>query len=247
MKAYERKELKYYVPLEYFGDLRNRLLTYMRHDPFCNPRNDYRYQVRSIYYDTRSCLFYFEKISGLKVRKKLRIRTYERSESNGVVFLEIKRKIEDMVRKERAAVPLQNLAEVLKETEFFSGVYYTGNDERVLNKFTYLLKKLQLEPRVMIVYEREAFLAIDDPAVRATLDLDVRSVLDPSLKHLAGDHQFRSMNARRFILELKLTSRMPAWMRRLLREFNLRDEAISKYCHGLDLWPAVVNPHKPSV
>ena len=50
-------------------------------------------------------------------------------------------------------------------------------DKVVLVKYIYLLKRLNLEPKALITYKREALQGLDDPRLRVTFDMNVRSYL----------------------------------------------------------------------
>jgi len=238
MGKFERKEYKYWVPIELLDPLRQRFLGNMVHDPHCcREKVGEPYSVRSIYIDTRRFLFYYEKIYGLKIRKKLRIRSYECADSGNGAFIEIKRKFNNTILKERVKMPLAE-APVL-----FNGgkpVLFDQNpkfmDKAVLDKFVYLIKRLKLEPKVLVVYEREALQGIDDPRMRVTFDMNVRSHAYPEVEDIFREDDLRYLNNTHFILEIKFSGRMPVWIRNIIREFGLRVQAISKYCHGLEEW-----------
>ncbi len=240
METFERRELKYFIPKTYLDKLRKKFLENMEYDPFCRKGVLYSpYTVRSIYLDTRNYLFYYEKVDGLKIRKKLRIRTYNTPESSEDAFLEIKRKFNNIVYKERVKT-------LFPETpQLFNGLLPRLKEEKpsfldrsALGKFAYLTKRLQLKPQVLITYEREALYALDDPKIRVTFDINVRSFAFPDLEDMYREKDLMTINDDAFILEIKFNGRMPVWIRQIVREFNLRVQAISKYCRGLDRWPS---------
>jgi SPX domain protein involved in polyphosphate accumulation len=238
MELFERKEFKYAVPIEMIQPLRDRLMVHVNYDPFCLGREDSLYSVRSIYLDTTDLLFYYEKIDGQNVRKKLRIRTYDTgpNQSNNA-FLEIKRKVDDTVYKERVMINLNE-------------AYKLGNGAQIgipqekpsfatktaLNRFIYLTKRLILEPKALITYEREAFHGKEDPGIRITFDLNVRSYINPDYDEIFREDDMRSVADPVFVLEVKFTGDMPIWMRQVIRDFGLRQQSFSKYCNGLDIW-----------
>jgi len=238
MAIFERKEFKFYVPMEYADSLRQRILGHMEYDPFCEKRPENNYTVRSIYYDTNDLKFYYEKMDGLKYRKKLRVRVYNDLEDSTSAFLEIKRKSEDTIFKERAAVPIQetlkltngaNLSLVDDEKQSFLS-------KSALNKFVYLIKTLGLEPKALITYEREAFHDPVNPDLRVTFDFNVRSCIDPTVDDYYRDFDLRTFADKHFVLEVKFRIAIPLWLRQTLKEYQLHLQSISKYCNGLDEW-----------
>ncbi len=238
MERFYRKEFKYFVPSDQWDYLRERILAHMTHDPFCANLEQTRYTVRSIYFDTPNLLFYYEKVDGQKLRKKLRVRVYNELTEDAPAFLEIKRRIDDTIVKDRASVPfketlkLTNGAQLnlLREGEAAYG------DKVVRDRFVYLVKRLQLEPKVLITYEREAFFDPENPDLRVTFDYNVRSYYSPALEDIFRENDLRTFTDPCFILEVKFSLAIPLWLRMVLRDFRLHLQSISKYCNGLDRW-----------
>lgn len=73
LHAFNRYGLKYLVPSEQVPDVRAELTARMERDRNAGPRG---YGVWSLYYDTDRLRFYYEKIEGLRFRRKLRVRRY---------------------------------------------------------------------------------------------------------------------------------------------------------------------------
>ncbi len=233
---FERKEFKYFVPLVRLADLRERLLAHMDYDPYCKRYEAKSYPVRSIYLDTHGLLFYYEKLESLKVRKKLRLRTYDSANSLTVAFLEIKRKIGNAVYKERAAIPYTEIVNILNGSKVTLIHPEIFTQQTALNRFLYLVNKLNLQPIVLITYEREAFQGIDDPSLRITMDQNVRSHMTDNFDDLLSESDMRTMVDLHFVLEVKFSRQMPLWLRGIVRDFRLRLQSISKYCEGVDVW-----------
>ena len=243
---FKRKEYKYYVPIGRLEQLRERTLMHMEHDDFCKRRPSGHYSVRSIYFDTRRRLFYFEKLDGVKIRKKLRVRCYDAREDNPAAFLEIKRKYKNTIFKERAGVP------ITQTPNLTNGAHLTLSDEEptylqqaALDKFVYLIKRLNLEPTVLVTYEREAFRGIEEPDLRVTFDLNVRSYVTPDIDDLFREEDLRTFADPWFILEVKFYGKLPFWIRQMIRDLRLRRQSISKYCWGIDAWTPRVDVPGP--
>lgn len=242
MAQYKRKEYKYYAPLEMLEQLRERFLSRMEHDPFCRDREANIYSVRSIYLDTPRLLFFYEKLDSVKIRKKLRVRVYNYLEPDCSAFLEIKRKYNNNIFKERAKVPLEEAPNLMNGAGLnLAYAKAKFNERAVMDKFIYLTKRLKLETKVLITYEREALVGIDDPDLRVTFDMNVRSFPLPDFYEIYREDDLRSFAGTNFILEIKFYGRMPVWTRNVIRDFGLRVQAISKYCNGLKVWLPSVN------
>ena len=86
-----RLEYKFLVRKEYLNELRDALLPFLFFDEYAEKEIAKEYTCRSIYYDTSRMDDYYDKLAGIKIRKKLRIRGYNKQNDESVVFLEIKR------------------------------------------------------------------------------------------------------------------------------------------------------------
>jgi len=210
---------------------------YVKHDQYCADLPKQRYTVRSIYFDSEDMDFYFEKLDSVRVRKKLRVRTYNLAEDRAPAFLEIKRKIGRRGLKERVMMDLAlvgplldggELSELLPDLPFL--------DRKVVDKFRFNMKMKRLRPVVLVVYEREAFVGIDNERWRMTLDHNLRSLINPVLGDMFVEQDLQQFEDRNFVLELKFDDRMPRWMTSLVRQLNLRAQSYSKYVHGIDTW-----------
>ena len=119
--------------------------------------------VSSIYFDDVKLRGYTESVDGTPRRAKLRLRWYDGGDSEGRFFFEIKRRIEQVVDKERVAVE--------SETPLSSLSYFDIHRElgRVLPPVHQAILMSRPEPVLIIEYKREYFRALDSP-VRITLD-----------------------------------------------------------------------------
>ncbi len=232
---FQRYELKFRLPVELISDLRRAVSPYMEPDPHAKDRPDHTYTVRSIYYDSEDLIFYHEKLDSVKIRKKLRIRGYNRPEDGAPVFFEIKRKYGRRGFKERLSMPIGQLLPAL------NGVDEATADlpflsRKVVERFRFNIVRKHLRPVVLVSYEREPMIGIDDQRLRVTFDQNIRSLIDPNLDQLFEERSLRQFEDRHFVLELKFDELMPRWMAQLMRDFDLRSHSYSKYCHGIDAW-----------
>jgi hypothetical protein len=93
LHSFNRFEIKYLLSYEEVPRLREELAARMEADPFTTRGG---YPVCSLYYDSASLRYYWEKIEGLRFRRKLRVRAYgERHElhDDTPVFIEIKQRV----------------------------------------------------------------------------------------------------------------------------------------------------------
>jgi SPX domain protein involved in polyphosphate accumulation len=209
-------------------------MPYTTVDPHLMNIEENKYTVRSIYFDTPELDFYYEKMDGLKIRKKLRIRTYNKM--NDFAFLEIKRKFVNCIAKERSKLPFLVIEKLINTPED-SAIEYPQDDYNsrlVSGKFVYNLLKKGLLPILLVVYEREAYIGLADERVRLTIDTDVRAIAEPDLGDILNNNGFVPAIKDVGILEMKFDDIMPQWMKNLVTELDLTKESISKYCLGID-------------
>ena len=75
---YKRNEIKYIVRRDVAQKIQNLLKPYFYPDTHTHQHNgDRSYRVRTLYLDTHEFMWYLEKVSGQRLRKKIRVRAYE--------------------------------------------------------------------------------------------------------------------------------------------------------------------------
>ena len=232
-----RAEQKFFIPEEMTPDLRRFSAPYADLDPYAAEMKGNAYTVRSIYYDTEKLDFYYHKLDGLKIRRKLRMRTYNQFYPDKPVFLEIKRRYVNRVVKERALIPLSAIERIHDEHKEPETLIDTSIQNRtVLKKYLYNLMHFDLKPAALIVYEREAYIGKINSHERLTIDKNLRSYVPPITADLFREDDLRHMLKECCILELKYDNYMPKWMGKIVHDFGLRAEPIPKYCMGIDTW-----------
>jgi len=235
--GFQRYELKYHIPRSMIPKIRELARPHVEHDVHCRDLPGKAYTVRSIYFDSKDLGFYFEKLDSVCVRKKLRVRTYNLPRDRAAAFLEIKRKIGRLGRKERLMLDLEKVNDALNGKDPQETLPDLGNGERqMLDRFRFNLKTSRLDPVVLVVYEREAFIGRTNDRWRMTLDQNIRSLINPSMDQIFEEEQLQAFEDRYFVLELKFDDFMPRWMTNLVSRLNLRPQAYSKYVKGIDAW-----------
>jgi hypothetical protein len=229
-----RYEYKYRITNEMIPQIRDLIKPFTIFDQHLKEAIDNKYTVRSIYFDTPTLDFYYEKMDGLKVRKKLRIRTY--NEMNDFAFLEIKRKFVNCISKERSKLPFIVIERLISASQD-SVIEYPQDDYNarlVSGKFVYILLKKGLIPVLLIVYEREAYIGLTEKRERLTIDTNVRANSEPDLGDILNTDNFVTIVKDAGILELKFDDVMPQWMKNLVLELGLKRASLSKYCLGIE-------------
>ncbi len=231
-----RHELKFRLPVSAIEQIRPLINDHVAHDPHCADLPNHTYVVRSIYFDTDDLSFYHEKIDSVKTRRKLRVRTYNTPDNCDIAFVEIKRKFGRVGYKDRLLLPITMVDHALNgvPTEEVLGVDSNFRERSVLGKIRYLMNVKNLQPVVLVTYEREAFLGNLDPTNRVTFDQNIRSLLNPTMDQIFEEDSLIQFEDQEFVLELKFNRAMPRWMANLIRKMGLSSHSYSKYCTGID-------------
>ena len=231
-----RLEYKYLISNTKLIQLRNDLLPFVEYDKHLNNgRQDYT--VRSIYFDNRKLDYYYDKIEGIKTRKKLRIRGYNFKKGKNLIFLEIKKKNDSYVYKNRTPLLFENLNQLLEtgDVERFVSDQYR-NDESVDDgkRFFYHFINKSLRPVILVVYEREAFTCKFDNRLRITFDMNLRYSPFPAIEDLYSEEHLYKVLVNRSILEIKFNRNKPTWLQNIINKYELSRQSLSKYVICLD-------------
>lgn len=241
-----RFEYKYLVPNSLVGKIRADISSFMVLDEYARKRHDGEYTVRSIYYDSPQFSCYQEKVDGVKLRNKYRIRGYNTISDQSIIFLEIKHKNTNCVSKSRAPIFYKDRFEILTSSnidDFILSFSGNGKEKKDAYKFLYYYRLKNLRPAVLVIYDREAFHGKFDPSLRVTFDKNLRSVIYPNLNQLDNEDSAKSVLNNDFILEIKFYGSLPAWIRALINKYGLIRESLSKYTMSLENYPEFKNPN----
>lgn len=232
-----RYEFKYIVPNNLLDPLRDYIAPFVELDKYVNREESPHYTVRSVYFDTPNFDFYYEKVEGIKNRKKVRLRGYDQNGDDDLVFLEIKRKYDIPIIKYRAPLKFGFAKKIFSEhnlngyaVDKFSSLKGYENSKR----FFYQVFGKNLRPVVLVVYEREPYHSKFDETVRITFDKNLRGQGYPALEGLYSEAELTSALDNNFILEVKFNNRFPGWLNPAISKFGLRKQSASKYVMTMD-------------
>ncbi|MEV0154324.1 polyphosphate polymerase domain-containing protein [Micromonospora sp. NPDC050686] len=233
LHAFNRYEIKYLVDNTRLAALRDQLAARLVPD---SHGADGGYGVWSVYYDTTDLRFYWEKIEGLKFRRKLRIRHYgDRStvDDDSTVHVEIKQRVNRVTQKRRIALPYRVARQLCDERQM---IEHDPSQHGFVSEVLELVSGLDLRPVAMTGYQREAFVGQDaDLGLRVTLDRRVRG-RDRDF-HFGADAENRLIvPASRSIVEIKANERVPYWLTDLSAKAELQVVRVSKYCQCVEAY-----------
>ncbi len=245
-----RYEYKYIVHNKYLTPLREEIAPFLELDKFAEADDINQYTVRSIYFDSPAFDFYFEKIEGIKNRKKVRLRGYNQHEFNETVFLEIKRKYDIPIIKYRAPLIYKDAVNIFKQQDlngFAVDKFMNMDGYQNSKRFFYQVFSKNLRPVVLVVYEREAFFSKFESTVRVTLDKHLRGIGYPNLEKLYDEKGLSSALDNHFILEIKFNNRFPAYLNPAIAKYGLRKQSASKYVMTMDSCKVVRHLSKSTI
>lgn len=229
-----RLEYKYLIDDLKIEQFRRELRPYVIDDDFYN--GDNLYVVRSIYFDTHKLKYYWERIDGIRKRKKLRIRGYNDADGGNIIFLEVKRKYESFIKKNRSALEIDNLESLLKSKNIEAHVVTENGFSTSIEdaeRFMHHMYKRSLKPVILIVYDREAYFSKFDDGLRITFDMNLRYRMLPKLSNLYENNLKNTLRGKT-ILEIKFTAGFPKWLQNMIRDYELQRQPVSKYTICID-------------
>ena len=201
--------------------------------------------VISLYLDSPDFTFFRQGFSGDRNRTKLRIRIYD-DHWNRPAFLEIKRRVGDVIVKERAMITRDGVREMLTRlggqrlcVPDYSCLIKGKKRADVLHHFVDLANYYHARGVIFVSYVREIFEAPNDDELRVTLDRQIRGTLYNGDGRLCVPPQgvvpnLRYYNSHDVVLELKFDERFPPWMNHLVKTFDLERRSVCKYCTCID-------------
>ncbi|WP_080146722.1 polyphosphate polymerase domain-containing protein [Marinilactibacillus piezotolerans] len=220
-----RNELKYFVSANSLDVVENRLKNLIHLDPYVDKEKGF-YIVKSLYFDDYddTCLNHNEYSLGR--RKKYRIRMYGNNAE--LIILEKKEKENSMSRKTSCKLSKKQYHALFNgEVE---RLYWETEDE-LLKEFSLQIMLKRFTPKVVIKYERTAF--IDFPGnVRVTIDRNI-SCSTQINRFLDSDYTvIPILEKGQHLLEVKYDEFLPDYIKQVIQLDSLEQATFSKYYMG---------------
>jgi hypothetical protein len=236
----DRFEMKFVITLSMRERLMPRLMPHLRADE--NAGESAYYPIVSLYYDTPDRDCYWEKVSGLKSRRKLRVRVYGSLDGTlpPTSFVEIKHKIDGRNVKRRARMALEDALIVAAGENLSQPLGFA--EQRVVNEIHRLVHDRGFAPCVCMRYDRNAFMALDPSSdLRITFDSGIAYRFD-NLMPVPDDRNYQHYinDPDTSVMEVKVTGSVPYWLTMILAETGCILQSHSKYCRALEAGDPVV-------
>lgn len=209
---FKRKEYKYIITNNQYSDLKNYMKEFMQLD------EHKRHRISNIYFDTSDYKIIRRSIEKPIYKEKLRLRKYDHSTS---VFIELKKKYDGTVYKRRIEIDEKKL----------------NNDIKKLEKNTQINKEIhgfldrydEIDARVYLAYDREAYFGKLDQDFRMTFDFNVVARNEEISLEENKKIDWKITKENQILLEVKTLIGLPKWLLIFFKENKIYKQSFSKY------------------
>jgi SPX domain protein involved in polyphosphate accumulation len=221
-----RYELKYRIREAKARAIAQYVQSYIAIDRYSLKSPNLKYPVSSLYFDSNNLHLAKETLNRKTNRFKLRVRCYDDNPETPC-FVEIKRRLNSVVMKDRSRLSKDVLKKVVRDMHVPGDLY--KKDQKTLRQFQFYLRTLCARPVVLVRYMRQAFEGDSRNRVRITFDrqLNFKTVDKPILEVNGGNWYNVPMDF--VVLEIKFTNHYPLWLSDMVKVFDLKQTAMSKY------------------
>ncbi|WP_240377929.1 polyphosphate polymerase domain-containing protein [Bacillus piscicola] len=223
-----REEKKYVITKDVYYKLRHYIAQVMHRDTH-SEKNHYRYRrgdgytIRSLYFDSLDDRDFHEKVDGIELRRKCRLRTYMHDPD--FCLLELKKKEGHHQKKSSYRLTKE------QGKRLIAGDYQLllELNHPFLLECYYMMMQHVYRPKSIVTYERDAFVAKENK-IRVTFDQAIRgteSNFDLFSEQLQENDL---MDATHVVLEVKYNGFLLQYIKELLEEVEKDQLSVSKYC-----------------
>jgi hypothetical protein len=225
-----RYELKYIIDEPRAHAIHRFVRAHLEPDSHTQGHEGRGYAVHSLYLDSPGFLTCAATLHGIKNRFKLRLRFYD-DEPDSPVFCEIKRRVNMIILKKRAAVRRSAIPDLLAGAMPDPSMLYVDNyrNHDALLRFCELRDLIDAHPAAYTSYWREGYETAEGNAVRVTFDRELRGGIFHGSLSVADLESWAEPEVGGVVLELKFTDRFPQWMHTLAEMFALERTSMPKY------------------
>jgi len=228
-----RYEFKYILNKKISDQIEKETLNFMVYDEHVNKELNNKYFVRSLYFENNFSSNFYEKVDGMKIRRKYRLRTYSNFFDPKVpIFFEVKGRISERTYKKRINIKNKYLNLFLSQSQNFNLLNLYPNNEMIIN-FIFDSFRKNLKPLILVDYKRRPYINKFGLYFRLTFDTNL---LSSKTNNLFSNDKYSSWlecKAGYTILEVKFDRSIPAWFHRVIQCYNLKRRSVSKFVLGM--------------
>lgn len=214
---FRRVEKKYLLNKSQYIKLKEMMADYMQEDKYGKST------ICNVYFDSEQYDLIRHSITKPYYKDKVRLRSYNTPNKDSKVYLEIKRKCDEVVGKRRIEINLNDFYKYIYSKEQFK----TSNSQ-IENELYYYFDFYNLRATMYVSYEREAFYQKDNMDFRVTFDSNILA-RDYDLQLEKGSYGELILPRNQYIMELKTLGAIPLWMVEILNKLEVKKAVFSKY------------------
>lgn len=213
-KSFKRHEIKYLITINQYVNLMNYLSDKVEKDVF------YKSTIYNVYYDTDNFELIRKSIEKPIYKEKLRIRSYDKPTLDSSVYVELKKKYDQIVYKRREKIAYKYIlnnsflecaeTQIDREIKYFND-FYGG-----------------LTPKMFLSYEREAYYFKDDKQIRITFDTNIKYRTE-NVNLLPSISDIKLLSNNLVLMELKVPFSIPYDLAKYLSSEKIFKTPFSKY------------------
>jgi len=217
-----RQEKKYLISLDRYYYLSRQFSRVLMEDSHSSGDG---YVVRSLYFDDIDDTDYEEKISGVEVRKKIRLRNYGPNSKSAK--LELKQKQGQWQKKRSLTLDKDNALRLING-EYTTLLEYKSD---FADECFGIMSMRCYRPKAVISYTRKVFVAKENE-IRITFDHHIKGT---EARFNIFSHDLLEnpiFDPYMVVLEIKYNGFLLSYIKDIIQSSNESERAISKYCLG---------------
>lgn len=214
--VFKRYELKYILDESQYEAVMEAINSHMKLDKYGKTT------ICNIYFDTPNDLLIRRSVEKPIYKEKIRIRSYGIAKDDSTVYIELKKKYEDVVYKRRISSTYEKAldylvndgkledSQILREIDYFKSVYK------------------DIRPVWVISYDRYAYYTEADENFRVTFDTNILA-RDDDLSLTKECRGEKLLDEEKVLMEIKTASAIPLWLCEALSKNCIYKTSYSKY------------------
>ena len=217
-----RQEKKYLINIEQYYYLSRRFGNLLMEDRYSSGDG---YTIRSLYFDSLDDKDFEEKIEGVDLRKKIRLRNY--GENSQSAKLEMKQK-QGIMQKKRSLILNKEQSHRLINGDYSA---LLGFDSDFAGECFGIMHMQCYRPKAVVAYTRKVFIAKENE-IRITFDHHIRGSevnFDIFSNDMVENIIFDPFLV---VMEVKFNGFLLSYIKDIINEVNASELAVSKYCLG---------------
>lgn len=215
--TFQRFEIKFLLSKEQKEAVLEAMKPYMKADSYGNST------IRNIYFDKPDFLLIRHSLDKPIYKEKLRVRSYKKVNEEDKVFIELKKKFDGIVYKRRIEAKEKEAMDYLCKGKKLE------KESQIGKEIDYFLDFYgDIEPKVFLSYDRQAFFDKDNPDFRMTFDENILWREDnlSLTNEVYGKPILEDGEA---LLEIKSADTFPLWLVEVLSKYGIYKVSFSKY------------------